>query len=162
MTSVIARSVHESPSMQSQTSINAVLPVFFLAFFIQTSFWFIFLAISTSVSQVCKICIISHFNGYYSSMKSKSSFENESTSPFFSLISLSGIRVCSVYMSCIWSCYLRWIMSRHGYRYSSEQGSWSCFWWRISSLPRSLPILNTWLLIFMVTPVDFFRSLCNR
>ena len=44
--------------------------------------------------------------------------------------SLSSIRLWSLKMSCILSCYLWWIMSHHGYRYSREQGSWSCFWWR--------------------------------
>ena len=44
--------------------------------------------------------------------------------------SLSSIRLCSLKMSCILSCYLWWIMSRHGYRYSRKQGSWTCFWWR--------------------------------
>ena len=41
-----------------------------------------------------------------------------------------GNKVYVLYMSCILRCYLRWIVSRHGYRYSSEHGSWSCFWWR--------------------------------
>jgi len=108
--------------------IKSALLVFVLAIFIQTLSWFIFLVISILVSQVCKIFLISHWDWCYSSTKSKSSFENVSTSPFFSFISLSGIRVCSLYMSCIWSCYLRWIMSRQVYRYSSEHGSWSCFY----------------------------------
>ena len=34
-------------------------------------------------------------------------FENVSKSPFFSFISLSGFRICHLYMSCRWSCYLR-------------------------------------------------------
>ena len=62
------------------------------------------------ISCLQKNSIISNWDGYYSSMKSKSSFENVSTSPFFSFISLQGIRVCNIYMPFILSCYLRWII----------------------------------------------------
>ena len=68
-------------------------------------------------------------------------FENVSKSPFFSFISLSGFRVCHLYMSWRRSCYLGWIMSLHGYRYSSELDS-KLTW------PRSLSILNTCLPIY--------------
>ena len=57
------------------------------------------------------------------------SFWNVRTSPFFRFISLSEFRVCRLYMSCRRSCYIRWIMSLHGYRYSSELDSLSCFRW---------------------------------
>ena len=127
MTSVMARSTHESPPIQSQTSINGALPVFVLAFFIQTLFWFIFLAIFISVSQVCKIFHNSPWGIIH--LRNRSLLLKMWACLHFSF-SLSGIRLCSLKMSCIWSCYLWWIMSLHGYRYSRKQGSWTCFWWR--------------------------------
>ena len=48
-----------------------------------------------------KYSIISPWDGYCSSKKSKSSNENVSASPFFSFISLSGSRVCSLYLEVI-------------------------------------------------------------
>ena len=119
----------EALPMPLQKRIKASLSVFALVFMLTLS-WFFFLVIPKSVSQVSKYSKTSTWGGYYSSTKSKSSFENVSMSLFFSFISLSRIKVYVLYMSCIWRCYLRWIVSRHGYRYSSEHGSWSCFWWR--------------------------------
>ena len=71
---------------------------------------------------------ISHCDGNYPSTKSIS-FWNVRASPFFRFISLSEFRVCRLYMSCRRSCYIRWIMSLHGLRYSSELDSLSCFRW---------------------------------
>ena len=119
------------------TRIKAVLPLFVLKVFIQTLSWFIFWQYPHLYFRFAKYSLISYMDRHYSSMKSKSSFENVSASPFFSFISLSWIRVCSLYMPCILSCYLRWIMSIHKYRYSSEQGSWSFFWWRRNQPGRS-------------------------
>ena len=104
------------------------LPVFVMAFFIQTLFWFIFLGIFTSVSQVCKI-FHNSLEADIIHLRNRSLLLKMWACLHFSF-SLSGIRLCSFKMSCIWSCYLWWIMSRHGYRYSRKQGSWSCFWWR--------------------------------
>ena len=116
------------PSIQSQTSINGSLPLFVLAFFIQNLFWFIFLVIFTSVSQVCKI-FYNSLEADIIHLRNRSLLLKMRAFLHFSF-SLSGIRLCSLKMSCIWSCYLWWIMSRHRYWYSRKQGSCFCFWWR--------------------------------
>ena len=116
------------PSIQSQTSINGSLPLFVLAFFIKNLFWFIFLVIFTSVSQVCKI-FYNSLEADIIHLRNRSLLLKMRAFLHFSF-SLSGIRLCSLKMSCIWSYYFWWIMSRHEYRYSRKQGSWTCFWWQ--------------------------------
>ena len=153
MTSVMARSTHESPPIQSQTSINGALPVFVLAFFIQTLFWFIFLAIFISVSQVCKIFHNSPWGGYYSSTKSKSSFENVSMSPFF----IFPFWYQVVQLKNVLYFELLSLMNYESSRISIFEKTrfMSLFLMTQKSIRRrSLPILDTCLLIFMVTPEE--------
>ena len=76
--------------------------------FMQTMSRFIFLVNSTSVSQVWK----------------KNKFQNFSSRWIRNRSFHLKIWVwSSLYMSCRWSCYLRWIMSRQGFRYSTVHGS---------------------------------------
>ena len=151
MTSVRSRYTHESPPIQWQTSINGALPVFVLAFFIRTLFWFIFLAILTSVSQDCKIFHNSPWDGYYSSTKSKSSFENVSMSPFFifpfwyQVVQLKNVLYLELLslMNYESSPILIFKKTRFMFLFLMTQKS---------IRRRYLPILDTCLPIFMVTP----------
>ena len=149
MTFVRSRYTHESPPIQWQTSINGALPVFVLAFFIRTLFWFIFLAIS----QVCKIFHNSPWGGYYSSTKTKSSFENVSMSPFFifsfwyQVVQLKNVLYLELLslMNYESSPILIFKKTRFMFLFLMTQKS---------IRRRYLPILDTCLLIFMVTPVE--------
>ena len=102
---------------------------------------------------------ISHCDGNYPSTKSNSSFWKCEHVSVFELYFPSGFRVCGLFMSCRRSCYLRWIMSLHGYRYSSEQGSLSCFGDSEIYLAELLIYSNTCLLIFTVKLVEHLMRL---